>query len=271
MRRKKIVIIGGGNLGKSIANGILDDKEFIPQDLIITRRKTNLLTNYSEQGVKITSNNLAAVEKSEIIILCVKPHKVKDIILEIKPMLDKDKHILISTITGVGLEDFKSFLNPDIQLFRAMPNTAISIKESMTCVSTSNGTKQNTDFVLSFFDKLGKTLLIDDELMASATVLAASGIAFALRYIRAAMQGGIEIGFSSAIAQEISAQTIKGASKLVLENNLHPESEIDKVTTPLGITISGLNKMEQFGFSSSLIQGLLTSYEKIKPYNSPKS
>ncbi len=266
MQNSKIAIIGGGNLGKSIANGILDDKSFNPKDLIITRRKTAFLNEYKEKGVRITDDNILAVKESDIVILCVKPHKVKDIVTKINDVLDKEKHIVISTVTGVDLSDFKSFLSTDIALYRAMPNTAISIKESMTCVSTNNGSEENTEFVLGFFNGMGKSLLIDDELMGSATVLAASGIAFALRYIRAAMQGGIEIGFSSAVAQEIAAQTIKGASKLVLEDNLHPESEIDKVTTPLGITISGLNKMEQHGFSSALIQGLLTSYNKINDF-----
>ena len=99
--------------------------------------------------------------------------------------------------------------------------------------------------------------------MAAATVLSSCGIAYALRYIRAAMQGGIEIGFGAEMAQFITAQTVKGATELLLQSGHHPEREIDKVTTPMGVTITGLNEMEHKGFSSSLIQGLMASYKKI--------
>jgi pyrroline-5-carboxylate reductase len=118
--------------------------------------------------------------------------------------------------------------------------------------------------VENLFKALGPVLIIQDDMMAAATVLGACGIAFALRFIRAAQQGGIEIGFNAENALKIAAQTVKGAAELVLQNGNHPEQEIDKVTTPQGVTISGLNTMEHQGFSSALIQGVLTSYNKIK-------
>ena len=107
------------------------------------------------------------------------------------------------------------------------------------------------------------TKLIEDKLMDAATVLGACGTAYAMRYIRANIQGGIEIGFSSTIAALIAAQTVKGAAELLLQKGTHPEQEIDKVTTPKGCTIAGLNEMEHQGFSSSLIKGIATSYNKI--------
>jgi len=133
----------------------------------------------------------------------------------------------------------------------------------MTCLAFDNKWDAYKDEVTGLFDLLGKSVIITEELMASATVLGACGIAFALRFMRAAMQGGIEIGFSADVAQFITAQTMKGATELILQSNHHPEQEIDKVTTPRGITISGLNEMEHQGFSSSLIQGLITSFRKI--------
>ncbi len=258
----KITIIGTGNLGKSIANGLLDANVVNPTDLTLTKRNYKSLAAFEKLGVSITNDNASAIKGKDFVWLCVQPHKLDAVLADIADMLENQ--IVISTITGVTLNDFRSKINNSVTLFRAMPNTAIAIKESMTCISTNNATDAQKNVVADLFSHLGESLLIEDELMGSATVLAASGIAFALRYVRAAMQAGIEIGFESDDAQKIAAQTIKGATSLILKNNNHPESEIDKVTTPLGITITGLNKMEQEGFSSALIHGIQASYNKIK-------
>ena len=182
---------------------------------------------------------------------------------EIKPALQEGKHCLISVVTGVSLAEMAEVTGEGVSLFRAMPNTAIAIRESMTCLATENASKHEQDFVLALFDRLGKTVLINEEYMQAATVLAACGVAYSLRYIRAASQGGIEIGFDAQTAQLIAAQTVKGSASLLLEQGRHPEKEIDKVTTPMGCTIAGLNEMEHQGFSSALIKGILTSFYKI--------
>ncbi len=258
----KIAIIGTGNLGKSIANGLLEANVVKPKNLTLTKRNYKSLQNFKNLGVHITADNIEAIKGKDLVWLCVQPHKLEQVLDDIAMKLDNQ--IVISTITGVTLKDFASKINSSVTLFRAMPNTAIAIKESMTCIATNNASEEQKKLVANLFSHLGTSLFIDDELMGSATVLAASGIAFALRYVRAAMQAGIEIGFESDEAQKIAAQTIKGATSLILKNNNHPESEIDKVTTPLGITITGLNKMEQEGFSSALIHGIQASYHKIK-------
>ncbi|MDY0780376.1 pyrroline-5-carboxylate reductase [Tenacibaculum sp. IB213877] len=257
----KIAIIGAGKLGCAIADGLLESG-IDPNNLSLTRRKISTLQKYTDLGVLVTTDNNEAVKNSEIIILCVKPQKTKSVLQEIAS--DLNNKIIISTVTGITITELKEVINLEIPLFRAMPNTAAAIKQSMTCVSTINSTDTQKELVTSIFKNLGEVVYIEDELMASATVLAASGIAFALRYIRASMQGGIEIGFSSELAQKIAAQTIKGAAELILQHGTHPESEIDKVTTPQGITITGLNKMEQEGFSSSIVQGILASQNKIE-------
>ena len=263
----KIAIIGAGNLGKAITDGLLISQIVKSENITLTRRNTSKLEIYSKQGVNITSDNIEAVKNSEIIIISVKPHKFEKIVEQIVPYLN-EKHIIISTVTGVDIKDIAGIIKTDISIFRAMPNTAISIQESMTCISSKKQDDPNIKTVTELFDKMGKTVVINDELMGSATILAASGIAFALRYIRASMQAGIEIGFESDLAQLIAAQTVKGASSLVVNSNLHPESEVDRVTTPLGVTITGLNQMEFNGFSSSVIRGVLSSYDKIRKVSS---
>ena len=180
----------------------------------------------------------------------------------IKKELTSDK-LLISVVTGVTISEIENLVKKNIPLFRAMPNTAIAIQQSMTCVCSHQAGPADIKYVNELFGKLGKVVTIDEELMEAATILGACGTAYAMRYIRANIQGGIEIGFDAATASLIAAQTVKGAADLLLQNGNHPEQEIDKVTTPKGCTIAGLNEMEHMGFSSSLIRGLVVSYKKI--------
>jgi pyrroline-5-carboxylate reductase len=262
MTDKKIAIIGGGNLGGSIAHGLLKSRQYHPENITVTRRKTELLAELSKKGLNIHSDNHKAIKEADVVIIAVKP-KILDKILEVaKPVVTKEK-ILISVVTGVKLAHMHSIVGSDIPLFRAMPNTAIAIRESMTCIASINGSQAHVDEVIDIFNHLGQAIKINEELIDASTVLAACGIAYALRFIRAASQGGIEIGFDAATAQTIASQTVRGAAGLLVKGGKHPEWEIDKVTTPAGITIAGLNEMEHQGFSSSLIKGILTSFGKI--------
>ena len=264
MMKNKISIIGGGNLGKSIALGLIKSKKYKPSEVIVTRRNLDKIKDLSEKGIEITDDNAYAVLSADIVVFCLKPYKIKQVLEKLKPELLEGKPMIVSTVTGFTLQNMTDVLGSSLDLFRAMPNTAISVGESMTCISTNSNNKDNIEFINSIFKAMGDSVIIEDEHMAAATVLAASGIAFAMRYIRAAMQAGIEIGFSSDLSKQIVNQTVKGASVLLQQNNLHPEFEIDKVTTPKGITISGLSKMELHGFSASVTQGVLASYGKIK-------
>jgi pyrroline-5-carboxylate reductase len=268
MKDKKIAIIGGGNLGTAIADGLLISGEVIPSNLIVTRRRSELLTGLQQKGVRTGSDNSEAVKESDIVLITVKPYQVMEIMKHIAPFLTEDQ-ILVSMVAGVDLNELTGITGNKIPVFRAMPNVAIALQESMTLISTSVKDENQRQVVIDLFNKMGKTAIIPDELMAAATVLAACGIAYALRYIRAAMQGGVEIGFGAELSQFITAQTVMGAARLVLETGNHPEKEIDRVTTPRGITITGLNEMENKGFSASLIQGLLASYKKIEKLENP--
>lgn len=262
MENKKIGIIGVGNMGGAIAVGLLKSG-FVPAtDIFVADRKESSLNKLKELGVHTFQNNLDAVKNVDVVIVAVKPYHIEGVIKEIKSELNPDK-IFISIVAGVGISALGEMAGNEIPIFRVMPNTAIALQESLTCISANENTAPYRDYVVELFNKLGKTVEIGEELMAAATVLSSCGIAYALRYIRAAMQGGIEIGFGAEMAQFITAQTVKGATELVLQSGNHPEREIDKVTTPMGVTITGLNEMEHKGFSSSLIQGVLASYKKI--------
>ncbi len=261
--KDKIAIIGGGNLGSAIAEGLISSRFAKPQHIIITKRNISTLRSLEERGVMISNNNADALHYAKWIILSVKPFQVKDILLQLKDVLNPLQHQVISVMTGVWIKDIQEVIGTDFTIFRAMPNTAIAIQQSITCICSYNANNEQTQFVEDLFNQLGKVVFIEEKLMDAATVLGACGTAYAMRYIRANIQGGIEIGFDAKTASLIAAQTVKGAAELLLIKHSHPEQEIDKVTTPKGCTIAGLNEMEHQGFSSSLIKGVVTSYKKI--------
>lgn len=258
---KKIAIIGGGNLGAAIAEGLLKSKFSKASEITVTRRNTSI-NPLKALGIEITNDNHTAVRKSAVIIVAVKPFQTIELLKTIKKDITADK-VLISVVTGVTMQEIETAIEKKVSLFRAMPNTAISIRESMTCLCHQHAKEQDIAYVHELFDKLGRVVFIDEKLMEAATILGACGTAYAMRYIRANIQGGIEIGFDAATASLIAAQTVKGAAELLLLKKSHPEQEIDKVTTPKGCTIAGLNEMEHGGFSSSLIRGVVASYNKI--------
>lgn len=260
---KKLAIIGGGNLGASIAEGLLKSRFVDASNIIVTRRHTAALDSLATRGVVVTSDNQKAISESDVIIVAIKPYNVREVLNELKATFNPEKHILVSVVTGVSLEDLTEIVGKGVPVFRAMPNTAIALQESVTCLCHQGATDKQISFVTDLFNQMGITIDVDEKLMDAATVLGACGIAYALRFIRAATQGGIEIGFDAKTANLIAAQTVKGAAELLLKGNRHPEEEIDKVTTPRGCTIAGLNEMEHQGFSSSLIRGICTSFDKI--------
>lgn len=266
MNESKIAIIGCGNLGLTIAHGLIDDG-FEPENLIATRRNTKALNDLSSKGVHVTSGNTEAVELADVIVLGVKPYNVEPVLQEIKGRLNTEKHILVCLATGITLDELSKWSGADFPIFRAMPNTAADVNESMTLICESGASAEQQEAMRELFDKIGSTLYIDENLMEAATILGACGIAYVLRFMRAMIQGGIEVGFDASTATTIVSQTMKGASELIIQNGSHPESEIDKVTTPKGCTITGLNEMEHAGFSSALIKGIVASYKKIEKQN----
>ncbi len=262
--KKTIAIIGAGNLGKSIAKGLLKNENFKAEQLILTRRQPETLHEFQSLGVTITSDNRLAAEKADILILGVKPFTVPSILHELKDILESKRPTVVSLATGVTLDEISSLTSSDQVIFRAMPNIAADIQESITCLCSRNETDQQRDEVEDLFNHIGESISIDEALMEAATVLGACGIAYVLRFMRAMIQGGIQIGFDSNTASKIVNQTVKGAAELMIRSEMHPEEAIDKVTTPKGCTIVGLNEMEHHGFSSSMVRGVLASFEKIE-------
>ena len=266
----KITIIGTGNIGGAIARGLAKGHIFKASDITCTFHTQESLDKVKAVNPDfITSlDNTEAVKNADIIIIAVKPWRVEEVIDQIKGVLNYDKQIIVSVAAGITFDTLETYLTKNMgfddcfvtpTIFRIMPNTAIEVLSSMTFVAARNASPEQIDLVIRIFNELGNAMLVEERLMAAGTALASSGIAFALRYIRAAIEGGVELGFYPKQAQEIVVHTVKGAVDLLLENKSNPEMEIDKVTTPGGITIKGLNAMELSGFTSSVIRGLKAS------------
>lgn len=210
-------------------------------------------------SVQITQSNVEAVRGADLVLLAVKPWKMEEVARELKPVLDYRTQMVASVAGGVGLADLstlyrhKNMLPP---LFYVMPNTAVAVRQSMTFVAAQGASEEQTAAVVNLFRLLGEAMLVEERLMDGGMALASCGIAFAMRYIRAAMEGGVELGFYPNEAKQIVMQTLRGAVELLQSTGNHPEAEIDRVTTPGGITIRGLNEMEHAGFTDSVIRGL---------------
>ena len=258
----RVAVIGGGNLGHSIARGLISAGLVTPGDLAVTRRRPELLAELQELGCATGDDNAAAIESADVVVLCVQPQQLDAVMNEVATELDAERHVVISTVSGASIADMRAHLGEEISIIRAMPNIGIAIGESMTCLAADDASEASVPLAVRLFDSLGATMRIQEEQMVPATALCACGIAFFLRSIRAASQGGIEIGFHADEAIRLAAQTARGAAALLLEHGNHPETEIDRVTTPKGCTIYGLNEMENRGFSSAMIRGIITASEK---------
>ena len=235
----KIAIIGSGNLGLSIAKGLVYNNTYT--SLYLTKRDLSSIENWKEyNNVKITSDNKEAVKNSDIIIFTVQPSQFDSILDDIKEVLN-DKHVLISAITGFSIGRMEDKLDAKYPIIRSMPNTAISVGKSMTCLCSNVVGEKRIAIAEAIFNGLGTTIKIEED----------------------RMQAGVQMGFDADESMQMSMHTALGAASLLIETNSHPEKEIDKVTTPKGCTITGLNEMEHQGLSSSLIKGLMASFEKI--------
>jgi pyrroline-5-carboxylate reductase len=256
----KISVIGAGNMGGALVRGLLNGQTFKASDITVADCFQASLDKFADTGASLTTDNKTAIHGADIVAVVVKPWLVENVMKEIKPELDYKKQIIISIAAGVKCAQINEWLDKGDgvlpALFSVIPNIAIAVMNSMTFIAPCNATKDQTAIITRIFDEMGSSLIIEERLMAAGTTLASCGIAYAMRYVRAAVEGGVELGFYAKDAEKIVLQTVKGAVELLQNNGNHPEAEIDKVTTPGGVTIKGLNEMEHAGFTSAVIRGL---------------
>ena len=263
MTNERMTIVGGGNLGSAIARGLVAAGLRTPDAITVTRRSDLALECFRNDGFVTATDNAAAVRDAGVVLIAVRPKQINAVLDAIAPVIDPRQHVVISTATDVRIADILQHLPNGTPVVRAMPNIGVAVGESMTCLACEPACSDSAKAAaVDVFSALGQAQFIDEDQMTPATALCACGIAFFLRAIRAASQGGVQVGFHADEAIRLAAQTAKGAAELILAKDAHPESLIDTVTTPLGVTIAGLNEMEHQGFSSAMIRGIVESAER---------
>ena len=260
----KVSIIGAGNMGGAIARGLSKGTIVQAGNIRVSDVSADhlqALQTFAPE-ISISRTNAEIIKDADIIILAVKPWLVETVAKEIEHKIDYKKQIIVSIAAGVDFEKLSELFDTEASIFRVIPNTAIDILESVTTIAAQKATKEQQYLVLTLFAEMGKAFLVPESQLNAFMSLSSCGIAYAFRYIRAAMEGGVEMGIYPAVAKEVIIQTLRGAIGLLEANDTHPEVEIDKVTTPGGITIKGLNEMEANGFSNAVIKGLKASHLK---------
>ena len=276
----KITIIGAGNIGGATANGFARSGAIKPADLTVTARHDSTLEKFAARGIRTTTDNCAAVQGADLVLFAVEPWQMEDMIRGIKDTLDYERQILVSLAPGIKPEQFREWLakddtQPDKNaslpsedasqpakdtalpaLAYAIPNIAAEIGESMTYIASVTTSEEQTACIKTWFDRIGHCEIVPLDLLLSGTSVASCGIAYALRYLGAAIQGGIRLGLDPDKAREAVCRTVKGAAELLMAHQSDPEAEIHRVTTPNGLTIRGLKAMEDGGFSEAVILGL---------------
>ena len=256
----KIAIIGAGNMGGAIARGLATGTLVRAEDLTVTAHTQATLDRLSADvpALHTTLSNLEACRDASMVLLCIKPWLIQSVLEEIYPAIHASNPLLISVAAGITFDQLSTFLAGDQRpMVRIIPNTAISIKQSPTLICFNNQVEEaQKAFVKALFDELGSAIVIDEAHMAAGTAVTSCGIAYALQYIKAAIQGAIELGFYPQVAKQMIDQTVLGAVNLLEQNGTMPDTEIYKVCTPGGITIKGLNEMTREGFDNAVIQGL---------------
>ena len=263
----KITIIGAGNIGGATANGFARSGAITPSDITVTARHTTTLEKFAARGIRTTTDNCAAVQGADLVLFAVEPWQMEDMIRGIKDTLDFERQILVSLAPGIKPEQFLEWLAQDgtepsrpqaplPALAYAIPNIAAEIGESMTYIASVTTSEEQTACIKTWFDRIGHCEIVPLDLLLSGTSVASCGIAYALRYLGAAIQGGIRLGLDPDKAREAVCRTVKGAAELLMAHQSDPEAEIHRVTTPNGLTIRGLKAMEDGGFSEAVIRGL---------------
>lgn len=244
-------------MGGATVEGLIKGQYFKNDDITVADPSQAVTEKFAKMGISVTSDNKLAADTADIVCVVVKPWLVERVLKDIKPELDPKKQILIVIAAGVSSESIKGWLGDQCpSLFLVIPNIAIAEMASMTFVVPVGASEKDIQTVTDIFDEMGSTLITDEQHLAAGTTLASCGIAYAMRYVRAASEGGVELGFKADDAKAIVMQTMKGAVELLEASGMHPEAAIDLVTTPGGVTIKGLNEMEHAGFTSAVIRGL---------------
>ena len=266
LRDKKICILGTGNMGEALVSGLIGSASSKPQNIICTDvREAKLKAVHEKYGVQTTADNLDAVTQSDIVIYAVKPQIMAAVLKETAEKLDMSK-LIISIAAGVPMQAIESFLNKKLRLIRVMPNIAAAVKEAATAVAAGkNASEEDIKLAMTIFNSIGKTVFIPENyLMDAITGLSGSGPAYIFLIVEAMADAGVKVGLSRQEAFFLSAQTVLGAAKMLIETREHPGQLRDRVTSPGGTAIAGLATLEEGGLRTTLINAVEVATNRSK-------
>ncbi len=262
---KNIGFIGAGKIGEAIINGIIASEICPPKNIMASDIDENRLNFLKESlGIKVTTQNNEVVKKSEVIVLAVKPKFIKEVVSGISSVIKKDQ-LIVSVAAGVPTERLEAAGGEGIRVIRVMPNIACVVGESASAICPGKyATGQDEEKAKEIFGACGKVVLIPENLMDAVTGLSGSSPAFIFMIIEALSDGGVHEGLDRKTALRLSAQTVLGAAKMVLETNKHPGELKDMVTSPGGTTIRGIRAMEEHRVRSAMMSAVIEATRQSK-------
>ena len=255
--KTKIAVIGAGKLGEALIAGMMDAGIVKKDQFIATAAHRERLDIIRKKlGVKVTLSNGEAVRKAQLVLLCVKPQAVEEVLRQLADDLTPE-HVLISVAASVSIRFMENILAKPIPVIRAMPNTPCLIKQGMTAVAAgTHATIAQVQPAKRMFDAIGRCIILDEKHMDAVTALSASGPAFVYTIIESFIEGGVKVGLPRDAATLMAAQMVHGAANMVLQTGEHPAKLKDVVTTPAGCTVDGLLELEEGGLRVTLIKAV---------------
>jgi pyrroline-5-carboxylate reductase len=261
----RVAVLGAGKMGGILLQGFLEQKLFPPENIRATVRHAERARSFAvESPVPVTTDNLAAVRQSDVVLLCVKPQAVREVLEEVRPELGPGK-LVISVAASVPIASIEKLAGAQVPVIRAMPNTPSVVRCGMTALARGTfAGEAHLETARTLFDSVGRTIVLDEKLMDAVTGLSASGPAFIYVILESLAEGGVKVGLPRDVATLLAAQTALGAASVVLETGAHPALLKDAVTTPAGCTIDGLMELEEGRIRVTLIKAVVKAVKRAR-------
>ena len=259
LENKRIGFIGGGAMCEAMIGGLLHKGLLKPEQITVNDVASSRLTLLQQQyAVKTTDSATKVAGESEILFLTVKPQVMATVLSNIGKVVPK-KTIVVSIAAGIKIATMEKYLL-GVPVIRVMPNTPVAVGEGMSAVARGTHADEKTAQLISeMFAAVGRSVVVEESMMDAVTGLSGSGPAFFFLMLDALSDAGVRVGFSRQNALLLSAQTMLGAAKMVLETGEHPGKLKDMVTSPGGTAITGVHMLETHSIRASLIEAVVAA------------
>jgi pyrroline-5-carboxylate reductase len=262
---KPIAILGAGNMGSALMKGIINAKLTPAKKIIacdINKEKLQALA--AEWKIRTTSELIEAVEGAEIVLLCVKPQTLPNVLETIKQSI-RTNQLVISIVAGMRIASIQQMLGVNVGIVRTMPNIAATVDEGAAALAFGQFvTNEQEKIAKAIFEAVGEVVVVSENQLDAVTGLSGSGPAYIYMVIEALIDGGVKMGLSRDIATKLAIQTVLGSAKLAKTSGLHPAILRDQVTTPGGTTINAIHELESHGLRAMLINAVVTATNRSK-------